>query len=58
MLSQLSTRHQNSQWVNWINEWGLSVDDDKNFRFQVLKIRKVFLKTIADKIGHELTINY
>ena len=30
MLSELSKRHQNSQWVDWINDWGLRSEEMKN----------------------------
>ena len=65
MLNEISTRHQNSQWVDWVNDWGVRLDkmNDSEFKFDD---KKIFLKTVVDKIivkntdtfEHELTIKF
>jgi site-specific DNA recombinase len=65
MLSEISTRNQNSQWVDWINEWGSRLEkmNDSEFKFDD---KKEFLKTVVDKIivksdnaiEHELVIKF
>ncbi len=65
MLSELSYRHQNSQWVDWVKEWGSRLNDMKNSEFK-FEDKKRFLNTILekiivkseDKIEHELTIKF
>jgi hypothetical protein len=59
------SRHQNSQWTDWLNEWGSRLDrmNDSDFKFND---KKTFLKTIVDKIivkskdklQHELSIKF
>lgn len=48
MLSELSTRHQNSQWLDWINECGSRLEEMKNSDFK-FEDKKRFIKSIVDK---------
>lgn len=65
MLDEISTRHQNSQWIDWINEWGVRLEEMNNSEFN-FDDKKTLLKTIVDKIivkstdnlEHELTIKF
>lgn len=62
-VNEISSRNQNSQWVDWINEWGnrLNRINDSDLKFDD---KKTLLKTIIDKIivkskdnlQHELSI--
>ena len=65
IVNEISSRHQNSQWTDWLNEWGSRLDrmNDSDFKFND---KKTFLKTIVDKIivkskdklQHELSIKF
>jgi len=65
MTKEISNKHQNSQWVNWISEWGIKLEkmEDSEFNFND---KKELLKTVVDKIivrsetnlEHELTIKF
>ncbi len=65
MLSELSQRHQNAQWVDWVKEWGSRLEEMKNSEFK-FQDKKEFLNTVVDKIivssedrtEHELTIKF
>ena len=65
MTNEISTRHRDSQWVNWINEWGVRLEEMKNSDFK-FEDKKKFLKTIinnivvksTDNLEHDLTIKF
>ena len=65
MTNEISTRHRDSQWVDWINEWGVRLEEMKSSDFK-FDDKKKFLKTIinnivvksTDKIENDLTIKF
>ena len=62
MTNEISTRHRDSQWVDWINEWGVRLEEMKSSDFK-FDDKKKFLKTIinnivvksTDNLEHDLT---
>ena len=65
MTNEISTRHRDSQWVDWINEWGVRLEEMKSSDFK-FDDKKKFLKTIinnivvksTDNLEHDLTIKF
>ena len=65
IVNEIESRNQNSQFVDWINEWGSRLDKMKDNEFS-FDDKKIFLKTIIDKIvvkskdkiDHELSIKF
>jgi hypothetical protein len=35
MKNEISTRHRDSQWVDWINEWGVRLEEMKSSYLQI-----------------------
>ena len=65
MTNEISTRHRDTQWVDWINEWGVRLEEMKSSDFK-FDDKKKFLKTIInnivvkskDNLEHDLTIKF
>jgi site-specific DNA recombinase len=65
MINEISTRQRDSQWVDWINEWGNRLEELKSTDLK-FEDKKKFLRTIInhivvngkDKLEHELTIKF
>ena len=65
MSKEISSRHQNSKWIDWVNEWGVRIEEMNNSDFKI-EDKKTFLKTIVDNIvvksldnvEHELSIKF
>ena len=65
MSKEISSRHQNSKWIDWVNEWGVRIEEMNNSDFRI-EDKKTFLKTIVDNIvvksldnvEHELSIKF
>jgi DNA invertase Pin-like site-specific DNA recombinase len=49
MTLDISSRNQNSKWIDWVNEWGNRIEEMSNSDFK-FEDKKEFLKSIIDKI--------
>lgn len=65
IINEIESRNQNSQFIDWVNEWGSRLDKMKDNEFS-FEDKKTFLKSIIDKIivkskdkvDHELTLKF